>query len=192
MRAKVLISILLLLGAGALGKAYAANFPLYVRYLAYTPPNLYLRAARATQAFYVPINSGTTFNFDLDPVVAGTLSLAEGPIPVTISAYRIPANCSGNKTVTVTIQYNIGGAFTLIGSETQVLNIPTTGPIVTSKLNVVPVLVWHCAVRPSACRIFTDIRERQVAMRAKVLISILLLLGAGVVAKRIGIRLHQS
>ncbi len=118
----------LLLAAG--GPARAADYPLYVRYLPYSPPNLYLRTTRATTAYYISITPGTTWNFDLDPVLIGTLSLAEGPIPVTIGAYRVAANCSGAKTVTVTIQYNIGGAFTTIGSETQTINVPGNGPIV--------------------------------------------------------------
>jgi uncharacterized repeat protein (TIGR01451 family) len=117
-----------LLGAGS--PAQAADYPLYVRYIPYSPPNLHLRTARATTAYYVSITPGTTWNFDLDPVLAGTLSLAEGPIPVTIGAYRVPANCSGAKTVTVTVQYNIGGIFTTVGSETQVINVPGNGFVV--------------------------------------------------------------
>ncbi|MGI9309333.1 MAG: hypothetical protein ACR2P6_08725 [Gammaproteobacteria bacterium] len=123
------LACVLLLSTSA--PAYAANYPLYVRYIPYSPPNLHLRTSRATTAYYVSITPGTTWNFDLDPVLAGTLSLAEGPIPVTIGAYRVPANCSGAKTVTVTVQYNIGGAFTTIASETQVINVPGGGAIVS-------------------------------------------------------------
>ncbi len=64
------------------------------------------------------------------PTVTGTLSLAAGPIPVTLAVYRSPANCAGAKSVTVTVQYNIGGTFITIGSQTQTLNIPTSGAIV--------------------------------------------------------------
>ena len=125
------MSALLMAGVlGASAPAQAADYPLYVQYLPYNPPNLHLRTTRATTPYYISITPGTTFNFDLDPVLAGTLSLAEGAIPLTIGAYRVPANCSGAKTVTVTLQYSIGGVFTTIGSETQTINIPTTGSIV--------------------------------------------------------------
>jgi uncharacterized repeat protein (TIGR01451 family) len=97
----------------------------------YTPPNLHLRVGRATAAYYLPgMNAGVTYQFDMVPAATGTLSLAAGPIPVTLAVYRVPGNCSGAKSVTVTVQYNIGGTFVTIGSQTQTINVPSSGSIV--------------------------------------------------------------
>lgn len=109
----------------------SADYPLYFRYIPYSPPNLHLRATRATIAYYLPgMNAGVTYQFDMVPAVAGTLSLAAGPIPITLAVYRMPSNCSGAKNVTVSVQYNIGGAFLNIGSQTQTINVPSNGAII--------------------------------------------------------------
>lgn len=110
---------------------YAADYPLYLRFMPYTPPNLHLQTVRATNAYYIPgMNTGVTYNFDMVPTVAGTLSLASGPIPITLAVYRSPSGCSGAKSVTVNVQYNISGTFVNIGSQTQTINVPTSGAIV--------------------------------------------------------------
>lgn len=112
-----------------------ADYPLYIRYIPYSPPNLYLQVNRATAAYYLPgMNAGVTYNFDMVPTVSGTLSLASGPIPVTLAIYRVPFNCSGAKSVTVTVQYNIGGSFVNIGSQTQTINVPSSGSVVQTYL----------------------------------------------------------
>ena len=51
----------LLLAAG--GSARAADYPLCVQYLPYSPPDLYLRTTRATTSFYVSITPGCLDNF---------------------------------------------------------------------------------------------------------------------------------
>jgi uncharacterized repeat protein (TIGR01451 family) len=112
-----------------------ADYPLYFRYIPYTPPNLHLRINRATSAYYLPgMNAGVTYNFDMVPAVAGTLSLASGPIPVNLAVYRVPSNCSGAKSVTVTVQYNISGSFVTIGSQTRIITVPTSGAVVPTYL----------------------------------------------------------
>lgn len=116
---------------GLISAARAADYPLYLRFIPYGPPNLHLRIDRATTAYYVPgMNAGVTYHFDLTPAVTGTLSLAAGPIPLTLAVYRTPANCAGAKNVTVNVQYNIGGAFIQIGSQTRLINVPTSGAAV--------------------------------------------------------------
>lgn len=76
------------------------------------------------------MNAGVTYQFDMVPAVTGTLSLAEGPIPVTLAVYRVPFNCAGAKSVNVTVQYNIGGTFVTIGSQTQTINVSSSGSII--------------------------------------------------------------
>lgn len=123
--------IFLLLSFGLPSFSLSADYPLYIRYIPYTPPNLHLRVNRATTAYYLPaMNAGVTYNFDLVPTVTGVLSLAAGPIPVTLAVYRFPSNCSGAKSVTVAIQYNIGGTFVPIGSQTQTINVQNSGAAV--------------------------------------------------------------
>ncbi len=123
--------ILLLLIFGLPPLSLSADYPLYIRYIPYTPPNLHLSANRATSAYYLPgLNAGVTYQFDLAPTVTGTLSMAAGPIPVTLAVYRSPSNCSGSKSVTVNVQYSISGAFVPIGSQTQIINVPTSGSAV--------------------------------------------------------------
>ncbi|MEM8844194.1 MAG: hypothetical protein AAGB35_04040 [Pseudomonadota bacterium] len=128
LKALTLLSISLL---SSLPLAKAADFPLYIDFIAFNPPNLHLQSNRVPNAFYIPgLNSGVTYNFTLRPTLTSTLSLASGPVPIALAVYRVPFNCSGNKSVTVRLDYNIGGTFVNIGSQTQTLTVPTTGPIV--------------------------------------------------------------
>lgn len=123
--------IFLLFCFGLPSPSFSADYPLYIRYIPYSPPNLHLRASRATTAYYLPgLNAGVTYQFDLVPTVTGTLSLAAGPIPLTLAVYRAPSNCSGAKSVTVNVQYNISGAFVPIGNQTQTINVPSSGSAV--------------------------------------------------------------
>lgn len=109
---------------------FATDYPLYVRFIPYNPPNLHLTSARATTPYYLPnVNTGTTFNFTLTPVLTSTLSLAQGPIPLVIQFYDGTAVCRGSKVVTATIRYNISGAFTTISSETQTINVTNAGAV---------------------------------------------------------------
>ena len=113
--------------------ARAADYPLYVRFIPYSPPNLHLDETRATTAYYLPgMNAGVTYNFTLRPTVTGTLSLASGPIPITLAVYRVPNRCRGNKSVTVRLDYNINGAFINIGSQTQNITVSGNGNVVST------------------------------------------------------------
>jgi len=126
-----LVASLYLLGLFPLAAANGADLPFYVEFIPYSPPNLHLIPTRVPNAFYVPgMNAGVTYNFTLMPTLAAPLTLAEGPIPVFVAVYRVPANCSGNKSVTVSLDYSIGGVLTTIGSQTQTITVPTTGGIV--------------------------------------------------------------
>ena len=108
--------------------AQAADYPLYLRFTPYTPPDLHLETTRATSFNFTPdMNAGETFNFILTPTLSSSLPLTSGPIPVTLAVYRIPTNCSGSKSVTVSLDYNIGGNFINIGSQTQTINVPSNG-----------------------------------------------------------------
>ena len=111
--------------------AKGADLPLYVEFIPFAPPNLHLQTTQVPNAFYIPgLNAGVTYQFTLTPVLANSVSLAEGPIPISISVFRAPANCSGNKSVTITLQYSIGGVLTNIGSQTQTITVPNAGNIV--------------------------------------------------------------
>jgi len=112
--------------------AFSTDYPLYVRFIPYNPPNLHLTTTRATNAYYIPgITPGTTYNFTLTPVLASTLSLAQGPIPIVLQFYNGLATCQGSKVITATIRYNISGTFTTISSQTQTINV-TAGAIIQS------------------------------------------------------------
>ena len=50
MRLRLLLAVLLLMGTPH--TAGAADLPLYVHYLPFGPPNLFLRTTRVTQAFF--------------------------------------------------------------------------------------------------------------------------------------------
>ncbi len=107
---------------------FSTDYPLYMRFIPYNPPNLHLRTTRATNAYYIPgVNPGTTFNFTLTPVLTSTLSLAEGPIPLVLQFFDGLATCRGTKVVTAIIRYNISGAVTTISSQTQTINITNAG-----------------------------------------------------------------
>ena len=68
--------------------AGAADLPLYVHYLPFGPPNLFLRTTRVTQAFFNPAQtSGTTINYDF--AVAATTTLAPSPLPISLSLIHI-------------------------------------------------------------------------------------------------------
>ncbi|MEM7304740.1 MAG: hypothetical protein AAF372_04365 [Pseudomonadota bacterium] len=109
----------------------AADYPLYVDFIPYAPPNLHLQTNRAPVAYYLPaLNAGVTYNFTLRPTLSSTLSLAAGPIPITLAVYRVPFTCRGNKSVTIRLDYNIGGTFFNIGTQTQTINVPAGGGIV--------------------------------------------------------------
>lgn len=126
-----MIIVSLILTQVLISAAMAADYPLYIRFIPYSPPNLHLQMDRATTAYYVPgMNAGVTYHFDMVPVVSGTLSLAAGPIPVTLAVYRTPLNCAGAKNVTVNVQYNISGTFVPIGSQTQTIIVPASGAAV--------------------------------------------------------------
>ena len=110
---------------------FATDYPLYVRFIPYSPPNLHLSASRATAAYYLPgVNTGTTFNFTLTPVLTSTLSLAKGPIPIVLQFYDGIASCRGSKVITATIRYNISGTFTTISSQTQTINVTNAGAVI--------------------------------------------------------------
>ncbi len=112
--------------------AFSADYPLYVRFIPYNPPNLHLTTTRATNAYYIPgITPSTTYNLTLTPVLASTLSLAEGPIPIVLQFYNGLATCRGSKVVTAIIRYNISGIFTTISSQTQTINV-TPGATIQS------------------------------------------------------------
>jgi len=108
----------------------ADPYPLYIRYLPYTPPNLHLSQQRATNAYYLPsLNQGTTYNFT-QQALAAPVKFASGPIPMRLMVYRSPTGCSGVHTVTVTVRFNIAGSFVTVASTTQTINIPNSGGIV--------------------------------------------------------------
>ncbi len=111
--------------------AFSTDYPLYVRFIPYNPPNLHLTTTRATNAYYIPgVTPGTTFNFTLTPVLASTLSLAQGSIPIVLQFYNGLATCRGSKVITATIRYNISGVFTIISSQTQTINVTAAGAII--------------------------------------------------------------
>ena len=113
--------------------ARAADYPLYLRFIPYAPPNLHLDTNRATTAYYLPgMNAGVTYNFTLRPTITGTLSLASGPVPITLAVYRVPNRCRGNKSVTVRLDYNINGTFINIGSQTQNVVVSGGGSVVST------------------------------------------------------------
>lgn len=114
--------------------AFSEDFPFYLRFVPYAPPNLHLRETRASTAYYLPsFNAGVSYDFD-SLVLGGQESLAKGSMPVRLIVYRSPANCSGNKSVTVEIYYRKSGVFTLIGSQTQTINVVASGSIMKSFL----------------------------------------------------------
>lgn len=104
-----------------LGYSYlmAESLPLYVDYAP-----LRLNENRATTAYYLPINSGDTATFNLSPLTS-QLVFASGNIPAQILLYRVLSlGCTGgNKTVTLTIRYNIGGNFVTVASQTRTFNL---------------------------------------------------------------------
>lgn len=47
--------------------AFSSDYPLYIRFIPYNPPNLHLTNTRATNAYYIPgVTPGTTYNFIMD------------------------------------------------------------------------------------------------------------------------------
>lgn len=123
-----------MIALAATGAAWPADLPLYVRYLPFAPPNLYLQFDRnPANAFYLPgLNAGIEYRFVQTPASGTTLSLAQGPIPVYLMVFRGAAGCTGSKTVTVSIDYSIGGVVTSIGTQTQTINVAAGGDLVQS------------------------------------------------------------
>ena len=108
----------------------ATPYPLYVRYIPYTPPNLHLRTTRATTAYYLPsLNQGVTYNFTTDNLLA-PIRFVSGSIPMRMAVFRGAAGCTGIKTVQVDLQFRIGGAFVTVATTTQTIFVPFFGNIV--------------------------------------------------------------
>ena len=101
----------------------AANLPYYMRFIAYSPPNLYLRTARATTAYYAPINVAQTITYTLTPAIAATTYIAEGPVPFTLTIYSGIAACTGLKNIQASLDIIQGVTTTNLGSA----NIAVTG-----------------------------------------------------------------
>ena len=102
----------------------SADLPLYVHYLPFNPPNLFLRTTRVTQAFFNPAQtSGNTVNYNFS--LTATTTLAPGPIPVTLAAFGGSPACPGTRTVLVSLDFIIGGVTTNIGSVTQTVTVGT-------------------------------------------------------------------
>lgn len=114
----------------SLSSVFAADYPLYVRFIPYNPPNLHLQTARASNAYYIPnVTPGTTYLFRLNPALSSQLSLAEGVLPITLQFYNGLSACRGQKVITVTVKYNISGNFVTLGSQTQSINVTSGGSI---------------------------------------------------------------
>ena len=126
--AKRLIVCLTLL-MSAPGLVSAGDLPLYVHYLPFAPPNLFLRTDRVTTAFFNPAQtSGATINysFSIDTIT----TLAAGPIPISLGAFANSAGCDGTRTVQVELDFVSGGTTTTVGSVTQTVDVlvtPTVG-----------------------------------------------------------------
>ena len=99
----VLATILFYLLLPASQQLQAANLPYYMRFIAYTPPNLYLRTTRATTAYYAPVNVAQTLTYTLTPAIAATTYIAEGPIPFTLMTFSGLAACTGLKNIQATL-----------------------------------------------------------------------------------------
>lgn len=110
--------------------ARAADFPLYVAFTPFGPPNLFLRTTRIPTPFFNPSQTtGTTINYDF--AVTTTLTLIPGPIPITLGAFAGGAGCGGVSNVQVSLDYIIGGVTTNVGTQTQTVNVTavTTVPL---------------------------------------------------------------
>lgn len=120
--------------AGAPGVARAADLPLYVHYLPFAPPELFLRTTRVATAFFNPAQtSGTTVNYTFD--VTATTTLAPGAIPISLGAFGNAAGCSGDRDVQVSLDFIIAGTTTTLGSVTQSVNVPVTPTVTISNFN---------------------------------------------------------
>ena len=108
---------------------FADPYPLYVRYIPYTPPNLHLSQQRATTAYYLPsLNQGVTYHFDY--AVAAPTDFASGSVPMRMAIYRSPSGCAGIKTIRVDLSVRIGGVFQTLSTTTQTIFVPFWGGIV--------------------------------------------------------------
>ncbi|MBL4712082.1 MAG: hypothetical protein JKX75_06240 [Gammaproteobacteria bacterium] len=112
----------------------AANLPYYMRFIAYTPPNLYLRTTRATTAYYAPINVAQTLTYTLTPSIAATTYIAEGPVPFTLTTYSGLAACTGLKTIQASLDIIQGAVTTNLGNSS--IQMTGTGFIDTFNFNI--------------------------------------------------------
>ncbi len=112
----------------------AANLPYYMRFIAYSPPNLYLRTSRATTAYYAPINVAQTLTYTLTPAIAATTYIAEGPIPFTLMTYSGLAACTGLKTIQASLDIIQGATTTNLGNSS--IQMTGTGFIDTFNFNI--------------------------------------------------------
>jgi len=104
--------------------ARAAEFPLYVHYLPFNPPDLFLRTTRVATAFFNPSHtSGNTINYTF--ALTSTTTLAPGPIPISLAAFGGSAGCPGTRTVLVSLDFIIGGVTTNLGSVTETVTVGT-------------------------------------------------------------------
>ena len=107
----------------------ATPLSLYVRYIPFNPPNLFLQTDRAPTAFFVPIPAGDTFSYTLTPVLADIQVFAAGNLPVSFVTFAGGAGCPGPRTVTISVDFVISGITTPIATETQNIVsavVPTT------------------------------------------------------------------
>ncbi|PCJ89306.1 MAG: hypothetical protein COA54_00820 [Thiotrichaceae bacterium] len=130
----VLATILFCLLLPASQQLQAANLPYYMRFIAYTPPNLYLRTTRATTAYYAPINVTETLTFTLTPAIAATTYIAEGPIPFTLTTFSGLAACTGLKNIQATLDIIQGATTTNLGNSN--ISMTGTGFIDTFNFNI--------------------------------------------------------